>query len=138
MSSCVIFFFFPPTDDFGDRNDDTDATPTGDMGLLGSGGGDIEKLVSRGMSHHSSVDTELKDSLQPLPRERLSIRSRKNKLITTHSDDNDSAVSMVSSHPEPIKHAVYMCLNTTYNVPSVHAHTVHMCKHHSHTQCECA
>ena len=74
------------------------AAPSG-VGVLGSDGGDREKLVPRSvMPPHSSVEQELKDSLQPLPRERLSMRSssRKNRLLATQSDDNDSAVSMVS------------------------------------------
>jgi hypothetical protein len=75
---------------------DKDATPTGEVGILGSDGpgvssGEREKLVPRG----SSMDPEMKDSLPPLPRERLSMRSaRKGRLITAPSDDNDSAVSM--------------------------------------------
>ena len=80
---------------------DKDATPTGEVGILGSDGpgvssGEREKLVPRG----SSMDPEMKDSLPPLPRERLSMRSaRKGRLITAPSDDNDSAVSMVSLSP---------------------------------------
>ena len=44
------------------------------------------------------MDPEMKDSLPPLPRERVSMRSgsRKGRLIAAPSDDNDSAVSMVS------------------------------------------
>lgn len=76
-------------------SDDADATPTGGMGLLGSDVGERDK-IPHGTTLHStaSVDSELKDSLPPLPRDRQSLR--KNRLFPTHSDDNDSAVSMVS------------------------------------------
>ena len=49
-----------------------------------------QTLLSRG-----SVDQEGKDYLPPLPRERLGTRGRARRLIPAHSDDNDSAVSMV-------------------------------------------
>ena len=65
-------------------------TPTGgSMGLLGSG--TSEQLLSRG----PTLDTEVKDLLHPLPSDRLSMTtSRARRLVTTHSDDTDSAVSM--------------------------------------------
>ena len=47
-------------------------------------------LIPRG-----SMEQETQDSVSPLPREVSSIRSRKSRLLPTHSDDNDSAVSMV-------------------------------------------
>ena len=98
---------------------DKDATPTGEVGLLGSDGssvcGDREKLVARG----SSMDPEMKDSVPPLPRERGSMR-RKGRLITAPSDDNDSAVSMVSlsqlSNTLHMPYTIHVLHNTLVNV----------------------
>jgi hypothetical protein len=102
----------PPPEDLADA----DATPTAtDLGFLGASiesapDPQREHLLSRdgstasggggsagggGLSSAPSLDPELKDSLPPLPRERLSMRNiRTPRLMTTHSDDNDSAVSM--------------------------------------------
>ena len=73
-----------------DELEDSDTTPTGgSMGLLGSE--TSERLLSRG----PTLDTEVKDLLHPLPSDRLSMTaSRARRLVTTHSDDTDSAVSM--------------------------------------------
>ena len=95
---------------------DADATPTSTSLGFGSLEGPAEprdRLVPRGTSTASTgggggaggsglaappgLDQESKDSLPPLPREMLSMRStRTHRLINTHSDDGDSAVSMVS------------------------------------------
>ena len=74
------------------------------IGGGGGGGGEREKTKDTFLSRSSSlglssvrhsVDQELQDSLHPLPRERFSVRGKKGHLISAHSDDNDSAVSMV-------------------------------------------
>ena len=105
-------FFLSLSEDLAD----TDATPTAtNLGFLASGtsldatGDQRERLVPRSsggggggtnsgsITPTSNLDMELKDSLPPLPRERLSMRgTRPHRLVNTQSDDNDSAVSMVS------------------------------------------
>ena len=90
-----------PTEDLVDA----DTTPTApNVGLLGSTDSvatdhNNMRLQARGSTivpPTTTLDLELKDSLQPLPRgprERMSMRSH--RLVNAQSDDNDSAVSMV-------------------------------------------
>ena len=105
MMMMMIMFCLFFTDDLSDIH--PHAVVSNPIG--GGGGGEREKLkdtlLSRGSSLgltsvRHSVDQELQDSLHPLPRERFSMRGKKGHLISAHSDDNDSAVSMVGREGE--------------------------------------
>ena len=74
---------------------DEKASITSELGKSVGRGAEKEKNGLSSLIPHGLMEQETHDSVAPLPREVLSVRSRKSKLMPTHSDDNDSAVSMV-------------------------------------------